>query len=94
MSYVMSMLQSDQKNFINIVKDTLSPYVNENILLSRDFNFYMYLKLDKIETMSNKNDNTYRKEIISILDTTNLINCFRDLFPTLRKYILKTRLLV
>ncbi len=29
------------------------PYANENILLGGDLNFYLDLKLDKIDTMSN-----------------------------------------
>ncbi len=37
--------------------------------------------------MSNKSDNIiYRKEIIFILDSMNLTDCFRNLFPNLRRY--------
>ncbi len=84
--------KSELNNFIKVVKDTLAPYVNENILLGEDFNFYMDLKLDKIESMSNKHDNIiYRKEIITMLDSMNLTDCFRDLFPTVRRYTWHSR---
>ncbi len=46
-----------QHNFIKSVMYTLIPYANENILLGGDLNFYLDLKLDKIDTMSNKGDN-------------------------------------
>ncbi len=37
--------------------------------------------------MSNKVDNIiYRKEIISMLDSMNLTDCLRDLFPNKRRY--------
>ncbi len=79
--------KTDQNNFIKYLKETLIPYANENILLGGDFNFYLDLKLDKIDTMSNKSDNIiYRKEIISMLDSMNLTDCFRDLFPNIRRY--------
>ncbi len=42
--------------------------------------------------MSNKGDNIiYRKEIISMLDSMNLTDCFRDLFPNIRRYTWHTR---
>ncbi len=49
-------------------------------------------KLDKIDIMSNKNDNIiYRKEIISMLDSMNLTDCFRDIFPNIRRYTWHSR---
>ncbi len=73
-------------NYFKSLKDTLIPYANENILLGGDFNFYLDLKLEKIDTMSNKGDNIiYQKEIISMLDSMNLIDCFRDVFPNIRR---------
>ncbi len=84
--------KTDQNHFIKYLKETLIPYANENILLGGDFNFYLDLKLDKIDNMSNKSDNIiYRKEIISMLDSMNLTDCFRDLFPNIRRYTWHSR---
>ncbi len=44
------------------------------------------LKFDKIDTMSNKSDIIYGKEIISMLDSMHLTDCSRNLFPNIRRY--------
>ncbi len=63
----------DQINFLIDAKNSLSTYENENILLGGDFNLNLNPKLDKIDSMSNKNDNiVYRKEMLSLLDSMNL----------------------
>ncbi len=77
----------DQINFLIEVKNCLSTDQNENILLGGDFNLHLNPKLDKIDSMSNKNDNiVYRKEMLSLLDSMNLSDCFRNLYPNLRRY--------
>ncbi len=77
----------DQINFLIDVKNSLSTYENENILLGGDLNLHLNPKLDKIDSMSNKNDNiVYRKEMLSLLDSMNLSDCFRNLYPNLRRY--------
>ncbi len=74
----------DQINFLIDVKNYLSTYQNENILLGGDFNLHLNPKLDKIDSMSNKNDNiVYRKEMLSLLDSMNLSDCFRNVYPNL-----------
>ncbi len=68
----------DQINVLIDVKNSLSTYENENILLGGDFNLNLNPQLDKIDGMSNKNDIiVYRKEMLSLLD------CFRNLYPYL-----------
>ncbi len=47
----------DQINFLIDVKNSLSTYQNENILLGCNFDLHLNSKLDKIDSMSNKNDN-------------------------------------
>ncbi len=96
MYYVIFIPQLKNRKLIKIMfiklKDTLIPYANENICLGGDFDFYLDLKLDKIDTISNKGDNIiYRKEIISMIDSMNLTDCFRDLFPNIRRYTWHSR---
>ncbi len=70
--------KGDQINFLIDVKNSLSTYQKENILLGGDFNQHLNPKLDKIDSMSNKNDNIeYRKEMLSLLDSMNLSDRFR-----------------
>ncbi len=74
----------DQINFLINVKNSLSTYQNENILLGGDFNLHLNPKLDTIDSMSNKSDNiVYREEMLSFLDSMNLSDCFRNLYPNL-----------
>ncbi len=69
------------------IKNSFSTYINENILLGGDFNFYLNPNLDKLDSMSNKNDNTiYRNEVLFLLDSINLVDCFRTLYLNLRRY--------
>ncbi len=79
--------KTNQINVIKSSKDTLILYANQNILLGGDFNFYLDLQLDKIDNMSNQGDNIIsRKEVISMLDSMNPTDCFRGLFPNIRRY--------
>jgi exonuclease III len=79
--------RQDQNNFLIKVKNMLCPYVNDNIILSGDFNVCMNPKLDKQDSMSKKNDNViYRNEMKALLESMNLTDCFRDLYPNLRRY--------
>ncbi len=61
----------DQNTFTSLVNNELAPFENENIIIGGDFNIYLNPKLDKIESMSNKNDNpVYRKKYL-LLDGIN-----------------------
>ena len=52
-----------------------------------DFNVYMNSKIDKLDTMSEKNANPeYRKEIISLIENFNLVDCCRSLHPEKKRY--------
>ena len=76
-----------QISFIKNLKNFISPYENENIILGGDFNLYLNKKLDKQDSMSNKCDNpVYRAEIISMLDAFELNDAWRTLYPCLRRY--------
>jgi exonuclease III len=77
----------EQNNFSVKIKEELAPYANDNILLGGDFNFYKNPKLDKMDSMINKNDNpVYRNEICALLEAFTLSDCFRNLYLTLRRY--------
>ena len=79
--------KKDQNDFIQLLKNTLVPFANENLIIGGDFNFYLNLMLDKIDLMSNKNDNPhYRNEIISMLDSMDLSDAFRTMYPKWRRY--------
>ncbi len=79
--------KQDQNSFAIKLKNVLAPFMNENILLGGDFNFYLNPKLDKLDIMSNKNDNmVYRNEIQALLESMGLTDCFRNLYPNLRRY--------
>ncbi len=50
-------------------------------------NFYIDPQIDKMDSMSNRNDNlTYRKEICALLESMDLTDCFRNIYPDLRRY--------
>ncbi len=76
----------EQNIFINKFKLELSPFTNENILIGGDFNFCMDSKLDNMDSMSNRNDNPiYRKDICALLESMDLTDCFRNIYPNLRR---------
>ena len=77
----------EQNNFITELKDIISAYKGQTMLIGGDFNFYMDPSLDKLDTMSQLNDNSsYRKEIQSMLDTHELTDIWRVLNPNTRRY--------
>ena len=60
--------------------------------MTGNFNFYMNAKLDKLVSMSNKNDNPdYRREVCSLLDTLDLLDVWRVLNPNIRRYTWHSR---
>ena len=72
--------RQEQLKFIKSVKEKLVLFENETMLIGGDFNFYLNPKLDKLDSMQNRNDSIeYRKEVISLLETLNLVDCFRVL---------------
>ena len=82
----------EQNNFIQLIKSELAPHVNENIIIGGDFNLCLNPKIDRQDNMSHKNDNlTYRNEVSSLLESMELSDCFRILFPSLRRYTWHSR---
>ena len=84
--------KTEQNNFMKILQDHLSPFENDNLLVGGDFNLYLDPKLDKLDTMTNKNDNhEYRSNLISLLDTMDLSDAWRNLYPLSRHYTWHSR---
>ncbi len=49
-------------------------------------------KLDTMDSMSNRSDNTiYRNELCALLDSMDLTDCFRNIYPNLRRYTWHSR---
>jgi exonuclease III len=79
--------KQEQLIFINNVKEIIFKYDSVPLFLSGDFNFYLNKKLDKANNISELNDNPeYREQIESILEALNLVDIWRILNPSLRRY--------
>ena len=70
------------KSFTDIIYDS----VTEHIITAGDWNLYM-TKLDKLDVMPDTNDNnTYRQNLNSFLETNNMIDAWRTLNPTTKMF--------
>ena len=59
----------------------------ENIIIAGDFNLYMEPSLDRGQNILDSNDNqNYRKELVSWLDTLSLIDIWRIKYPELKRF--------
>ncbi len=62
-----------QLNFIQLTRNYLCKFENENIIVAGDFNLYLNPKLDKSDSTYNRHDNTnYRVEANALLENLNL----------------------
>ena len=76
-----------QLEFINILKQKIEALNCETCLFGGDFNFYISPELDKLDSMSISNNNeSYRQEIIQMLDTLDMVDAYRILYPHTRRY--------
>ena len=72
----------EQLTFIHDLKERLAPLADNSLIIGGDFNFYMSKQLDKVDSMSDSNDNTsYRDEIKQLLETYSLVDVYRVLNP-------------
>jgi len=84
--------KADQINFIKSLQNLLNQFENQNTIIGGDFNFYLNPKVDKSDTVTNKNDNpVYRTEILSMLDSFTLNDAWRTLYPNTRRYTWHSR---
>ena len=78
--------RSDQINFAIQLKNALAPFSLDKILIGGDLNFTSS-KLDKLDTMSSKNENlVYKKQVFAIMESMDLCDSFRELYPEKRRY--------
>ena len=81
-----------QIDFISKLKEMMVQFENETLLIGGDFNLYMSKDLDKLDSMAHSNDNPlYRKEIIEMLDTYDMVDIWRVLNPDSRRYTWHSR---
>ncbi len=79
--------RNHQLNFICITRDILCKFENESIILAGVFNFNLYSKMYKSDSISHTYDNSsYRTEIQAMLDVFNLVDTWRALNPNSRRY--------
>ncbi len=70
--------KKEQISFINSLKDKLSSLEQDNLLIAGDLNLYLDPKLDKQDSISNKNDHSeFGREIVSLVESFNLLDCWR-----------------
>ncbi len=70
----------DQNNFAIKLRNIFAPFDNEYVLIGGNFNYYSNPKQDNIDIMKNRYDNNvYRREIHSIMESMELYECFREL---------------
>ena len=74
-----------QHDFIQKLNDMLSEYVDANIILGGDFNTYLNADLDKKGPVTTQNS-SYTNEIKDTLTNYNLIDIWRNINPTTKRY--------
>ena len=84
--------RKQQLEFIDYVKNEILCFENQNIVIAGDFNFYKDIRLDKMDKISEKQDNhEYRRQVCSIVETLDLIDVWRFLNPDTRRYTWHSR---
>ncbi len=79
--------KADQVIFLETMKDHVMKYENEILIIGGDFNLYVDKKLDKLDSMPDTNDNpNYRNELISLFEALNMVDVWRVLNPSIRRY--------
>ncbi len=79
--------KKEQIYFINSLKDKLSSLEQHNLLIGGDLNLYLDPKLDKQDSLSNKNDRPeFRREIVSLIESFSLVDCWRVINPKTQRY--------
>ncbi len=68
-------MKDEQLNVFRLLQESLQQFRLENIIIGVEFNLYLDPRLDKLDTMPDSHDNPeYRQDILSFLDTENLID--------------------
>jgi exonuclease III len=84
------MFRKDQIKVLNDFCSYLNTFKQENTIVGGDFNLYLNPKLDKLDNMSDTGDNPeYRNNLVSYLETNDLIDLWRTLNPNKRVFTWK-----
>ncbi len=79
--------KKEQISFINSLKDKRSSLEQHNLLIGGDLNLYLDPKLDKQDSLSSKNDHPeFRREIVSLVESFSLVDCWRVINTKTRRY--------
>ena len=79
--------ENEQISLFKLICTEIMNFNREHTILGGDFNLYMNQRLDKLDTMPDTNDNAiYRQEILSFLDTNNMIDIWRAINPSKRTF--------
>ena len=92
--YVLANMYAPCRNFENNQIETLDNFIDHlneiqvsNIILGGDWNLYLSPLLDKLDSALDRNDNpTYRNNLKSFLDTNNLVDAWRTIYPYEKKF--------
>ena len=87
--YTIGNLYAPTRNFVNeqiavfdLFCTKLQEFSLQNVVFGGDLNLYMNLRLDKLDSMPEFNDNAnYRAEVISFMETHEFIDIWRTLNP-------------
>ena len=82
-----SNMKHDQLRVFGEFQFALKSFTLENTIIGGDFNIHLNPRLDKLDSMSNTYDNQeYRDQINSLLETENLLDIWRTLYPYKRTF--------
>ena len=80
-------MEKQQLQVFQLFKQSLQAFEQENTIIGGDFNLYLNPRLDKLDTMTDTNDNPlYGDNVLSFLETENLIDIWRSLNPDARTF--------
>ncbi len=78
-------MKQQQLDIFPFLQDSIQHFKMENTIIGGDFNLYLNPRLDKLDTLPHSQDNPeYRQNILSFLETENLIDIWRTLNPYAR----------
>lgn len=92
--YVIGNMYAPTRNFEQSQIETLNKFIDHlneiqvsNIILAGDWNLYFSPLLDKLDSVLDRNDNPiYRNNLKSFLDTNNMVDAWRTIYPYEKKF--------
>ena len=79
--------ETDQQIILEAFVKTVDESLVDHCILGGDYNLYLNPNLDKLDDMPDSNDNPgYRNDLLSYLETYNIVDVWRVLNPGVRKF--------